>query len=344
DLGLLKATLTVGALAFNGQLRIDFNDPNSDGKITMAELTASNLSLTKSGTLTNPISISASVGTGVRISGTDLNSTGVKLLVSFDGTFPDPAGTVDLFSSTPLTISTKVTTTAGGLNTLFDTASNLASFGNAGPNEILGMIRQVADFLAGLANQQVLNTTIPFPSVTIGSALHYSRAFKHDYLDPLFKSGDALKPDANGDGRIDLSDFNFSGIQTLLDRLSDALGLTGSDRLHSDYDPSTHILKFNFSFDRTFGIGTSVASIDAAKAVVSTVRDGSGSGSEIQELIVNATSGHFNISFNNKTTANINVGASPATVQTRINTDLGLGTTVSLTLSGADGFYSIDFG
>src|SRR5262249_16055578 len=140
DLGLLKATLTVGALAFNGQLRIDFNDPNSDGKITMAELTASNLSLTKSGTLTNPISISASVGTGVRISGTDLNSTGVKLLVSFDGTFPDPAGTVDLFSSTPLTISTKVTTTAGGLNTLFDTASNLASFGNAGPNEILGMI------------------------------------------------------------------------------------------------------------------------------------------------------------------------------------------------------------
>jgi hypothetical protein len=87
------------------------------------------------------------------------------------------------------------------------------------------MLGQVADFLTGLANQQTLNQTIPFTNITVGSALDYARAFKHDILDPLFKSGDSLHPDANNDGKVDLSDLNFSSIQALLDRLSRALGL-----------------------------------------------------------------------------------------------------------------------
>ena len=40
--------------------------------------------------------------------------------------------------------------------------------------------------------------------------LDYAKQFKHDILDPLFKSGDATKPDANGDGKVDFNDFNFS--------------------------------------------------------------------------------------------------------------------------------------
>src|SRR5262249_12378072 len=101
----------------------------------------------------------------------------------------------------------------------------LKNFSSAGPNEILGMLGQITDFLASMANQQILQTTIPFTHVTIGSALDYARAFKHEILDPLFKSGDATKPDSNLDGKVDLDDLNFDSIQALLDRLSMALGL-----------------------------------------------------------------------------------------------------------------------
>src|SRR4029077_8326728 len=225
--------------------------------------------VTSSGTITSPITITAAVRAGITVGASNLATAAITITFTPNTIFGNTSGPVD--------VNVAFTSSGGALNDLLD------NFTHAGPNEILGMLGQVADFLAGMANQQVLNHTIPFTNVKIGSALDYAKAFKHDYLDPLFKSGDSLKPDSNGDGNITLEDFNFSSIQGLLDRLSDALGLTGTARLTANFNPTTHELTFGFSLDRTFRIGTDVTSIDAAKALVTTTREGSGSGSEIQE-------------------------------------------------------------
>jgi hypothetical protein len=49
--------------------------------------------------------------------------------------------------------------------------------------------------------------------------------FKQSVIDPLFKSGDSLKPDNNGDGAVDASDLNFTSIQQLGKHLAKTLGL-----------------------------------------------------------------------------------------------------------------------
>ena len=333
NLPLLEATATTPGISFNGNVHLNLVDPGAtdDGEIELTALGPAAISVTSAGTITSPITITATVRTGITVGATPLASATLTITLKPNTIFGNTSG--------PVNVDVAFTSSGGGLNDLLD------NFTHAGPNEILGMLGQVSDFLAGMANQQVLNTTIPFTNVKIGSALDYAKAFKHDYLDPLFKSGDSLKPDSNGDGNITLEDFNFASIQGLLDRLSDALGLTGTARLTANFNSTTHELTFGFSLDRTFGIGTDVNSIDAAKALVTTMRDGSAAGSEIQELIVNATSGTVRLSQNGHTTS-FAVGSSPGTVQGQLNAAIvsgGLG--LSATVAGnAAGFYSIDFG
>jgi len=166
------------------------------------------------------IPISVSIHPGVKVGSTDLNGASATLTITIPSLFGGPSGPPDVQVAFNTSLSSG--------------ADLLSNFTNAGPNEILGMLSQITDFFASMANQQVLQTTIPFTHVTIGSALDYARAFKHEILDPLFKSGDATHPDANNDGKVDINDFNFGSIQGLLDRLSAALGLPAGT-LKSDW-------------------------------------------------------------------------------------------------------------
>ena len=99
------------------------------------------------------------------------------------------------------------------------------------------MLGQVADMFASIAQSSVLQSThIPFTDLTIGQALDYATVFKHEVLDPLFKSGDILHPDSNGDNKVDLADLNFNGIQSLLSRIA-VVDRPQSERAHRDLRP-----------------------------------------------------------------------------------------------------------
>ena len=165
------------------------------------------------------------------------------------------------------------------------------------------MLGEITNVFTAIAQAQGLQQTrIPFTQVTIGDALDFARVFKHEVLDPLFKSGDSLKPDSNGDGQVDAKDFNFNGIQSLLDRLEAAVGLA-PNTLSASYNTDTNELKFNFVIDPWFGLGTSAEALTGPKATVTTIRQGSGSANEIQELVVNATGGKFKLSFGGESTS-----------------------------------------
>jgi len=170
------------------------------------------------------------------------------------------------------------------------TAMNLFNnFGNSSPNDIMGMLGSVGDLFASISKSQGLsNIKIPFTSLTVGDAINYATAFKHEILDPLFKSGDSTKPDSNGDGNVDINDFNFNGINSLLDRISVAVGLSPG-ALKATYNVSTGDLKFNFTLDPWFGLGTGAQVVTGPRAVVTTAQNGDGGHNEKQELVVNAT-------------------------------------------------------
>ena len=146
--------------------------------------------------------------------------------------------------ATPRLNATFHTNADGGHDLLDSLHNGTTSFTNAGPNEIMSMLGQVAGFFTSIAGQGILAQQIPFTTITLGQALDYAKEFKHNFIDPLFKSGDSTKPDANGDGKVDFQDFNFSSVQDLLNRLTNALGL-GSP-LVSTYDPSSNTLSFQF--------------------------------------------------------------------------------------------------
>ena len=80
---------------------------------------------------------------------------------------------------------------------------DLLSFTNIGPNEILSMLQAVANAFSGLAGSSILQTQIPFTGKTLGDVLAYGTAFKERILDPLFVSGDLMRPDNNGDGAVE---------------------------------------------------------------------------------------------------------------------------------------------
>src|SRR6185312_12550056 len=121
-------------------------------------------------------------------------------------------------------------------------------------------------------------------------------------------------PDSNGDGKIDVNDFNFQGIQSLLDRIAVAVGLPPHS-LTATYNIATGDLKFNFTLDPWFGLGTNVQVITGPKAVVTTGLNGSGTQNEKQELVVNATGGVFKLSFKGKSTGFLPSGATAAQVR-----------------------------
>jgi len=283
NLSLLEASISLGApVTFGGSITLATQDTDSNGKLDLSELTPSNVQVTATTTpVTIPISVS--IHPGVKVGSTDLNGASATLTITIPSLFGGPSGPPDVQVAFNTSLSSG--------------ADLLSNFTNAGPNEILGMLSQITDFFASMANQQVLQTTIPFTHVTIGSALDYARAFKHEILDPLFKSGDATHPDANNDGKVDINDFNFGSIQGLLDRLSAALGLPAGT-LKSDWDPAAKILTFKFSFDRQLGIGTSVDVRTTPVTTVTTTAVGDATHPAVQLVTIgNANGGTFRLTY-----------------------------------------------
>ena len=132
----------------------------------------------------------------------------------------------------------------------------LDKFKNIGPSDVLGMLNQVLGLLSSMASSSAVNLPIPFTNLTLGTALDYATSFKRQVLDPLFKSGDAFKPDANGDGSVNAADINFSSVQDFLDRLAVGIGLAPGTLTATS--TGTGELTFPFSFDTNLGFGTPV--------------------------------------------------------------------------------------
>ncbi|MEP7335513.1 MAG: hypothetical protein ABI717_07010, partial [Actinomycetota bacterium] len=220
----------------------------------------------------------------------------------------------------------------------------ISAFNGSGSSDLLGMLGQVADLFASIAQSSALQSThIPFTSITIGQAIDYATVFKHEVLDPLFKSGDILHPDSNNDGKIDLNDLNFDGIQSMLSRIAVSVGLP-ANALTATYDPVGGTLKFNFTLDPWYGLGTSVAAITGPKASVTTVVTGGGSTHEVQELVVNATGGVFKLNYAGKSTSFILLDSDATTTASHIASalnDAGVGANV--TVSASNGIYRIAF-
>src|SRR5205814_372376 len=160
-LSLLAASVSFSGLTITGSVSLAPTDTSGDGKLQPSELLRSNVTPTISFT-PNPLtfSITATVGPRVQVGATDL---------------PGPLGTVTATMPSLFGHGSGPSAPQVSFNTSLGSGADLLSnFSNAGPNEILGMLSQITDFLASMASQQILQTSIPFTHVTIGSALDYA--------------------------------------------------------------------------------------------------------------------------------------------------------------------------
>jgi hypothetical protein len=349
-MGLLSATISSGTISLGGSLTLQLTDHTpGDNGITPADLTNSPSPLgivDGAASVSSPITLTASIDAGLNIAGSStVPLAHATLQISFASDFT--AQTVQLFGtgSQPLQANVQFQSSDGGISTLLDSFSNgfTSSFSNAGPNEIMSMLSQIEGFFTSIASQSFLAQQIPFTSITLGQVLSYAQEFKHQMLDPLFKSGDSTKPDGNGDGKVDFNDFNFSSIQGLLDRLDAALGLA-PNTLTATYNPSSGALTFDFSLDQTLGIGTGVNIAPPGGDIVESAPLGGGT-----PFTLTASGGGYKISYNGGTqSAVVSFTASVATVSSAV-TGLGnipAGTTVACESGAAScdgGPYKVSF-
>ncbi|MGH7339389.1 MAG: hypothetical protein ACREKH_02775, partial [Candidatus Rokuibacteriota bacterium] len=260
---------------------------------------------------------------GIEVDGTDLSllsSGSVTFALSLNG---DAFGLATA-GAVQITPEIKAGVTPG------EAAVDLLDFGNISASEILGMLQQVSDFLGGISGSEFLTTPIPFTDLTLGGVLDIGLGFKQSVIDPLFKSGDSLKPDNNGDGAVDASDLNFSSIQQLGKHLARTLGvdLGGSGATSS------------LSFTPQYLTKGDVA-----------VRAKAGSDTTVQLVTVqNAAGGTFKLRLHNAlvdvTTDAIAYNASAEDVKTALNNALVAGTVsgVSLIPKGPDSrVYEVTF-
>ena len=110
--------------------------------------------------------------------------------------------------------------------------------------------------------------------------------------------GTRRKPDANGDGKVDFNDFNFSSIQDFLNRLTSALGL--GTPITATYDPLSGALTFPFSFDQIFGIGTGASVLTPGVDLVTSAPLGGGG-----KFTLAAVSGGYTVAYNGHTSGTL---------------------------------------
>jgi Ca2+-binding RTX toxin-like protein len=204
------------------------------------------------------VSATVKVASGVLAGGTDLNNATIAFAMGLSAA--DPFGTATAASGPKITT---LTAALPGPVTL-----NLLNFGNVSPTEVMGMLGGVLDTLTALASSQFMQVVIPYSGKTVGEILDYGKSFKEDVLDPLFKSGDFLKPDLNNDGAVSLPFFDndhngvinaadaalaelkIGSIQELVGALEKSLGIPG---LKANFNLGE--LTFTIDFFRAFGLG-----------------------------------------------------------------------------------------
>src|SRR5262245_21414604 len=291
NLGFLELDISGGTVDLDAGVRLTLTDPNNaDGRdrITLTEFTTgaignlvmvtedSNPATLASDPQTFSVTASLSVDPGVKIGLLDLSTFTVNFAVNLSGSV---FGTSDGPASPTVSLTADPGTP---LNPADDI--NLLDFSNISPTEALGMLQQVIDALAAMAKAEAMKAQIPFTGgKTLGEVLDFAALFKEEMLDPLFVSGDALRPDNNGDGTPDL---NFSSIQGLVNRLTTALGI--GTPLTALYDPATKELSFSIGFDRVLAFG---------EAKVTELRPGASAINEQQTIQINATGGTFRLAF-----------------------------------------------
>ena len=287
-LNFLTATIS-GHATIGGTVVAHLQDPSGgDNTITPTELSTNGVSSLIGVTATSdPFDVSFTAS----LSGLTSTTSGSAAapLVSATFTVSLPGGTI--FGGDTGPAAPQVTFTADG-----SAIDLIQHFSSIGPSDVLGMLQQLGTMLGAMASSAAMNLPIPFTSMTVGNALDYATAFKHKFVDPLFKSGDSSNPDANGDGKFDFNDINFDSIQSLLDRLDAMMGLAPGT-LKANFDETTNELTFSFSFDDNLGLGTPVVIASQPVASVVSVQNGNSStpAHEIQLIVVNATGGTFKV-------------------------------------------------
>ena len=261
-IGFIEVEVQNGrVVADNLSLNIGLEDPdNADGKnqITLRELidtiTSSPLDLIGDPVLGGTVDIVLPLAVPSLPSlGIATASAATTLTVHAD------------LSTTPITFEVE-------LPPVIDTIQKILDFDNMSAADMIGMLQQVVDLLIAMTNGKALQTPIPFTGKTLGDVLEFGKSFKAEFLDPLFVSGDALKPDADGDGDYDL---NFNTIQGLVQTLADRLGIP----VTVVYDESRNDFTFNLAFERSLGFG---------EATVTETRRGGGGLNEQQTVRIDA--------------------------------------------------------
>ncbi|HSB88198.1 MAG TPA: calcium-binding protein, partial [Ilumatobacteraceae bacterium] len=263
NVGFLELTFDSGSFALDGQVQLSFVDDTvkQDDRIDLAAVVASgaptvddvtNITISDGpdpGSDYLAVSATVSIGSGVQVGGADLDTaTSVTFAMALVG------GTAFGTGTSPAQLDvTQLEATLPGPVTI-----NLLEFGNASPTEVMGMLGGVLDTFTALASSEFMKVAIPFTSKTVGDILDYGKSFKEDVLDPLFKSGDFLHPDANNDGAISLPfqdpdpELRVGSIQDLINAYIDFLYIPN---LRANYNDSTKELTFSIDFFRAFGLG-----------------------------------------------------------------------------------------
>src|SRR6266850_4105126 len=262
NLGILALTISPGSIAFDSHADLTLLDVNGNGRITSGDVSGHSLSdlvsLTTGVTTPFSASFTVSVDAGVKSGGVDLHTKIVTANVTLSsGIFGESSG-----ASLP-----DISFSAPGVT--------LDDFSHVSVSDMIGMLNQVLNALSGIGKGAALKTEIPFTGKTIGDVVDMASGFKTSVLDPLFKSGDILQPDFNGDGAVDLNDLSFSSVQTLAKALTAELGL--GSLLDVLYDTGASEVTFALDYDQAIG-----------DAGVVEKKQGDGSNSEIQTLTVNA--------------------------------------------------------
>lgn len=256
NIGFLELNFASGAIALDGKVGIAFQDDTdtADKRIDLAAVLAAGgptiddiTTITISDPDADPflsVSVVVGIGSGVLVGGADLSTATIAFDMALSGA-TDPFGTAT--APTGLKITTLEATLPGPITI------DLLNFGNISPTEVMGMLGGVLDTLIALGSSQFMQIVIPYSGKTVGQILDYGKSFKEDVLDPLFKSGDFLNPDYNGDGAVTFpEDVYFSGIQGLVTELRKNLDIPF---LTADYDKTRNEITFSIDFFRAFGLG-----------------------------------------------------------------------------------------
>lgn len=160
NIGPMGAGVTGGTINMSAKGSVGFSDPNSDGKITIAEFTGTTVTATPSGTL-------------------DVN---LPLTVNFGGYDFKVAGaapSIHLTSANVFTAPVVVDTTTVNFDRIFN-------LGKMGPEQVLDLMIAAGDWATQFRDSTLFDIDIPFlDNVDLGDAFDFGLLFAKNLRDKL---------------------------------------------------------------------------------------------------------------------------------------------------------------